>query len=104
MSEGLKGYDGSVDGVKLLRGLAIVAHRAPAEARQTSINDTEGEFNPELVIQRAVEVIGSREEAMRWLGTPVRALDYATPISCLRDAAGREQVLSVLEQLESGVL
>ena len=33
------------------------------------------------VINRAVEVIGDRDEALRWMGTPpVRALDYATPI------------------------
>jgi Protein of unknown function (DUF2384) len=37
----------------------------------------------ESMIHRAVEVIGDRDEAMRWLGTPIRALDYATPISLL---------------------
>lgn len=31
------------------------------------------------VLDRAVEVIGARSEAMRWMGTPVRVLDYATP-------------------------
>jgi uncharacterized protein (DUF2384 family) len=41
---------------------------------------------------------------MRWLGTPVRALNYATPISRLHDPESREQVLSVLTQLEHGVL
>jgi uncharacterized protein (DUF2384 family) len=35
----------------------------------------------DAVVERAVEVIGDREEAMRWLGTPVRALGYATPIA-----------------------
>jgi uncharacterized protein (DUF2384 family) len=31
-----------------------------------------GIVDVEPIIQRAIEVIGGREEAMRWLGTPVR--------------------------------
>lgn len=58
----------------------------------------------ERVIERAVQVIGTREEALRWLGTPVRALNYATPISLLNDAAGSDQVEAVLTKLENGVL
>jgi putative toxin-antitoxin system antitoxin component (TIGR02293 family) len=56
------------------------------------------------VIERAIEVIGDREEAMRWLGTPVRALDYVTPISLLSSPAGNAQVLVVLTKLEHGVM
>jgi putative toxin-antitoxin system antitoxin component (TIGR02293 family) len=56
------------------------------------------------VIGRATEVIGGRGEALRWLGTPVHALDYATPVSLLGTGKGRDQVLSVLDQLEHGVL
>jgi len=56
------------------------------------------------VIRRAVEVIGDESDAMRWLGTPVRDLNYATPISLLHDSKGREDVLSVLGRLEHGVL
>jgi uncharacterized protein (DUF2384 family) len=55
-------------------------------------------------MERVIEVIGDLETAMRWLGTPVRALDDATPISRLQDLAGQEQVLAVLTQLEHGVL
>jgi len=58
----------------------------------------------EAVINRAVEVIGDAQDAMRWLGTPVRALDYATPISRLNDSEGQTAVLNVLTQLEHGVL
>ncbi len=56
------------------------------------------------VIGRAMAVIGGRSEALRWLGTPVHALDYATPVSLLGTGKGRDQVLSVLDQLEHGVL
>jgi hypothetical protein len=56
------------------------------------------------VILRAEQVIGDRADAMRWLGTPVRALGYSTPISLLHDTSGREEVLAVLGRLEHGVL
>jgi putative toxin-antitoxin system antitoxin component (TIGR02293 family) len=56
------------------------------------------------VIHRAIEVIGDQPAAMRWLGTPVRALNYATPISLLYDTKGREDVLAVLGRIEHGVL
>ena len=58
----------------------------------------------DAIAQRAIEVLGDREKGLRWLGTPVRALDYATPISRLSEPSGPEQVLAVLTQLEHGVL
>jgi putative toxin-antitoxin system antitoxin component (TIGR02293 family) len=64
----------------------------------------EEETEREVVIQRAIEVIGEKEEAMRWLGTPVPALGYTTPISRLNDREGQTAVLDVLDQLEHGVL
>jgi putative toxin-antitoxin system antitoxin component (TIGR02293 family) len=57
----------------------------------------------ESIIDRTTEVVGSREEAMRWLGTPVRALDFATPISMLTTLEGLGKVLDVLGQMEHGV-
>ena len=54
------------------------------------------------ITARAIEVIGDRDEALRWLGTPVRALGYATPISLLKDEAGAKEVLDVLAALEQG--
>jgi len=57
----------------------------------------------ESVINKAVEVIGDRDEAMRWLGTPVRALDYATPISLLGTKKGAARVEDVLGRMEHGV-
>ncbi len=54
-------------------------------------------------IMRAKEVIGDEQEALRWLGTPVRALNYATPISLLSSREGQQAVLQVLDKLEHGV-
>jgi putative toxin-antitoxin system antitoxin component (TIGR02293 family) len=56
------------------------------------------------VISRAIQVIGDEQTAMRWLGTPVSAFDYATPISLLTDSEGQAAVLRVLTQVEHGVL
>ena len=82
------------------------ARQTPAEERQlVKTNSDDGEDQAQAsVVRRAEEVIGDRSDAMRWLGTPVRALNYATPISLLHDAQGREQVLTVLGRLEHGVL
>jgi uncharacterized protein (DUF2384 family) len=41
---------------------------------------------------------------MWWLRTPVRALNYATPISRLDDPEGQTTVLVLLTQLELGIL
>jgi len=57
-----------------------------------------------LVLDRASEVIGDKNEAMRWMGTPVQALDYATPVSLLGNSKGRKAVLTLLGRLEHGVL
>jgi hypothetical protein len=56
------------------------------------------------VYSRAVEVIGNADRAMRWLGRPIPALNYATPVSLLRSEKGRIAVLDVLGRLEHGVV
>jgi putative toxin-antitoxin system antitoxin component (TIGR02293 family) len=58
----------------------------------------------DAVVERAVEVIGDRAEAMRWLGTPVRALGYATPIAIMSRPEGKMSVLITLSRLEHGVM
>ena len=54
-------------------------------------------------VARATEVLGDRDAAFRWLGTPVPALDYATPISLLGTPQGAIRVNDVLTQMEHGV-
>lgn len=54
-------------------------------------------------VARSTEVFGDEESALRWLGTPVAALDYATPISCLGTHRGALRVDDVLTQIEHGV-
>lgn len=55
------------------------------------------------VLQRAIEVIGNRDESLRWLGSPIRALDLATPISLLRSQNDVDSVLDVLGQMQHGI-
>ena len=54
-------------------------------------------------VTRATEVLGDEDAALRWLGTPVAALDYATPVSILGTPQGVTRVNDVLTQLEHGV-
>lgn len=56
------------------------------------------------VLARAVEVIGAKDEALRWMETPVVALDNATPVSLMGSRKGRQAVIQVLGRLEHGVL
>jgi putative toxin-antitoxin system antitoxin component (TIGR02293 family) len=72
---------------------------ASRESAASSPNEHEA-----AVLARAVEVIGDKGEAMRWMGTPVRALKYATPVSLIHNARGRKAVIEVLGRLENGVL
>ena len=57
----------------------------------------------EFIIARAAEVIGDRDKALRWLGTPVRGLDFATPISLLGTEEGARRVDTILGQMEHGI-
>jgi len=55
------------------------------------------------VIARAVEVLGSREKALRWLNTPIRSLGDQTPTSLLGSPQGIERVEDALGRIEHGV-
>jgi putative toxin-antitoxin system antitoxin component (TIGR02293 family) len=77
---------------------ALVPRQNPETARLKA--------NPEELtkaIARATEVFGDEDAAFRWLGTPVAALDYTTPISCLGTRQGAIRVNDVLTQIEHGV-
>ena len=71
---------------------------------KTALAEPLREGRETAVLARAVEVIGDKREAMRWMGTPVRDLAYATPVSLLHSEKGRTAVMGVLARLEHGVL
>lgn len=74
------------------------------KVKRLSSASTWNEAAQTQILRRAAEVIGSEDAALRWMGTPVRALNYATPISMLHDESGFEAVRVVLGRLEHGVL
>jgi putative toxin-antitoxin system antitoxin component (TIGR02293 family) len=55
------------------------------------------------VTARAFEVFGTRGKALRWLKTPVRALNNQSPISLLSDPECVARVNDVLGQVEHGI-
>jgi putative toxin-antitoxin system antitoxin component (TIGR02293 family) len=84
-------------------------NRKPAESKVSQllpagiIASGQSEQLIELVIGIAREVLGDKDEALRWLGTPVRGLDFATPVSLLGSEHGFERVCDVLGQMEHGI-
>jgi putative toxin-antitoxin system antitoxin component (TIGR02293 family) len=72
----------------------------------TALEDETRKPNPDVerIVAAAIKVIGNREEALRWMGTPVRALGFSTPVSLLATPEGEARVLAVLSQLEHGVM
>ena len=91
------------DEVRLVpKDLIVAADLHPRRKSETAVLKA----NPEELtkaVARATEVFGDEEAAFRWLGTPVAALDYATPISCLGTHQGAMRVNDVLTQIEHGV-
>lgn len=82
--------------------------KEPIKKPSASSNSTTLAADPAIetaaILAEAIAVIGDEAEAMRWMGTPVRALDYATPVSLIHTTKGRKAVSVVLSRLEHGVL
>jgi putative toxin-antitoxin system antitoxin component (TIGR02293 family) len=55
------------------------------------------------VTTRAIEVLGSREKALRWLETRIQSLDDRTPLSLLGSPDGIVRVEDALGRIEHGV-
>jgi len=55
------------------------------------------------ILGRAIDVLGSKEEAEHWMGRPAIGLENRKPIDLLASAAGAEAVENYLTRLEYGV-
>jgi len=55
------------------------------------------------IIARAIDVLGTREKALRWLNAPVRSLGDQTPVSLLDTPEGVSRVEDALGRIEHGV-
>lgn len=58
--------------------------------------------SPESVQQRAETVFESRQIALKWLESPVRALGGAVPSELLRTPEGCRRVYQLLAKIEAG--
>ena len=84
-------------------GQSKVKKAAPAELPAFLSKQSVASRHFNQVYRRAIEVIGNADKAMRWLGRPIPALNFATPVSLLKNEKGRDAVLEVLGRLEHGV-
>jgi putative toxin-antitoxin system antitoxin component (TIGR02293 family) len=69
-------------------------------------NDQKAEIDLDALVSvtaRAIEVLGTREKALRWLRTPIRSLGDRTPLSQLETPDGITRVEDVLGRIEHGV-
>jgi uncharacterized protein (DUF2384 family) len=56
-----------------------------------------------FVLGRVTTVIDDRDESLRGLGTPIGAMNFATPISLPGNPDGVHSVLYVLGQMRHGI-
>jgi putative toxin-antitoxin system antitoxin component (TIGR02293 family) len=55
------------------------------------------------IITAAIDVLGSRAHAERWLANPALGLEQRRPIDLISTPGGAQQVLDYLERLRHGV-
>jgi putative toxin-antitoxin system antitoxin component (TIGR02293 family) len=55
------------------------------------------------VLEKATDVLGSRELAERWMVKPARGLDGEMPIDLIANSVGYELVTDFLTRVEYGV-
>lgn len=92
------------------RGLAPETLESILHADETGWLDTNGKHSREIwderverVLTKAVDVLGSSENAISWLEGQNRALGGAVPFNLLDTEEGADEVLAVLGRIEHGV-
>lgn len=86
-------------------GILRIPSRTLARRKGGRLEPNEGERLVRLVrlAAQATDVLGSREKALRWLETPNRALEGASPLSLLDTDIGTQAAEEVLARIEFGV-
>lgn len=57
----------------------------------------------EKIRDRAIEVLGDYDKALRWMEMQIKGLDYHTPIELALTKEGTQLVMDALGRIESGV-
>jgi putative toxin-antitoxin system antitoxin component (TIGR02293 family) len=71
--------------------------------RTLDANESERVVRLADALAHAIDVLGSREKARRWLGEPNRALGGASPMSLLDTGLGAQAVDELLVRIDHGV-
>jgi len=58
---------------------------------------------PEVVLARAIEVFETRENALKWLNTPIPALGGQVSADLIKTPEGTQLVLNILIRIYYGV-
>lgn len=61
------------------------------------------ERHGQALFERAIEVLGNEQNAMRWFLSKVKGLGYKTPFDCIQSEQGRQEVEDMLGRIEYGV-
>lgn len=61
------------------------------------------EHQYKIIFEKAVEVIGNREVADRWLKTPLLYFHWKTPSDILKEEEGYETIYNFLVAIDYGV-
>lgn len=79
------------------------ASRAPGSRRQKAASSDALPWRVEVVFARAVEVLGSRASAVKWMRASSRVLTGRRPIDLLDDDHGANSVLEILGRIYFGM-
>jgi putative toxin-antitoxin system antitoxin component (TIGR02293 family) len=74
-----------------------------AAAKPLSLEQAARTWTLAMIVARATDVFGSREEAEQWLERPAIGLDQRRPIDLLATPAGVELVEAYLDRVDYGV-
>ncbi len=76
---------------------------ADAKARRLDVDQSCRVWQLADVYTKAQEVLGSKEEAERWMTSPAIGLNSRRPIDLLATATGGDLVKTLLERMEYGI-
>ena len=77
--------------------------RAASKSKSLDANASDRALRLASVLAQATKVLGSKEEAERWLSAPALGLDQHKPIDLLRSTDGTEMVKTLLTRMDYGV-
>ncbi|WP_417244543.1 antitoxin Xre/MbcA/ParS toxin-binding domain-containing protein [Celeribacter sp.] len=78
-------------------------HKKEDTSKPLSVEQSNRIWRFTKILGRAIEVLGSKEEAELWMGQPAFGLENRKPIDLLASAPGAEVVQDYLTRIEYGI-